>query len=142
LAAARRALYDFRMSTAERRRHRSDHPLEALELQLEACRQAGDVDGMVLSDGDGLLLAAVGNRAVCDEIAVQLPQIGRRVGEFRGVLLSAERALRVHMRRFRVGVSDLYIAVIGSGERDSQTLAHGLGGASRILGDRISAATN
>jgi hypothetical protein len=122
----------MRSRKIERRRRRSDEPLKALELQLEACRETALLDAMVLSDADGLVLAAAGDRQACDEIAVQLPVIGRRVGEFQGILLSAEHAMRVHMRRFRVGLSELYVATIGGGSNDA-ALERCLGGAARIL---------
>src|SRR5262245_50820945 len=74
----------FGMSS-ERRRRRSKDPLQALHLQLDACRRAAALDGMVLSDEDGLLLAATGDRDACDEVAARLPLIGRRSPAFEGV---------------------------------------------------------
>ena len=125
----------FGMTTsAERRRRRSHDTLKALHLQLDACRRAGELDGMVLSDQDGLLLAATGDPEACDEIAAQLPLIGQRVSEFEGVLLSAENGWRVRMRRFRVGRSELYLAAIGGAATTSEReLGRGIGGATRIL---------
>ena len=62
----------------ERRRHRSELPDIALNLQLDACCQDG-VAAMVLADGDGLPLASAGDGFACEEVA------GRIVNEVRGV---------------------------------------------------------
>jgi hypothetical protein len=121
-------------TTAERRRRRSRDTLHALQLQLDASRRAGCLDAMVLSDGDGLLLASTGDREACAEVAARLPIIGRRVGEFEGTLLSAGKNLRVRMRRFFVGTAELYIAAVGGGgESGERALGGSIGGASRIL---------
>lgn len=122
------------MSSSDRRYRRSADILEALRLQLDSCRRAADLEGMVLSDEDGLTLAATGNREACDEIAARLPIIGQRVGEFEGVLLSAENGWRVRMLRFQVGQSRFYLAAVGNGNtRRERELGRGVGGALRIL---------
>jgi hypothetical protein len=117
------------------RRHRRSHdPIEALTLQLEACRRAAGLDGMVLSDADGLCLAAAGDRAACDEIAAQLPLIGQKIAAFEGVLLSDGAGWAVGVRRFAAASGELYLAAIGGSsiERDRE-LGRGLDGAARIL---------
>jgi hypothetical protein len=129
------ASYDFSMSTtAERRRRRSRDTIRALELQLDASRRAGALEAMVLSDGDGLLLASTGDREACQEVAARLPIIGRRVAQFEGTLLSAGKSLRVRMRRFVVGTCELYIAAVGGGgESGERAIGGSIGGATRIL---------
>jgi hypothetical protein len=128
------ASYDFSMPTRERRKSRSPFTLEALRLQLEACRRAAELDGMVVSDEDGLLIAAAGDAEACDEIAARLPLIGQRTEEFHGVLLSAENGWKVQMRRFQVGTSELYLAAIGGEEqRRKRVFKRAVGGAARIL---------
>lgn len=118
----------------ERRSRRSHDTLEALHLQLETCRRAAGLDGMVLSDQDGLMLARAGDTDACDEVGARLPLLGQRTAEFEGVLLSAESGWRVRMRRFQVGASELYLAAIGGdeGRRESE-LGRATGAAQRIL---------
>lgn len=120
--------------TRERRRRRSHDTLEALTLQLEACRKAARLDGMVLADADGLLLAAAGDRAACDEIAAHLPLIGQKVGHFEGTLLGPDHGWSIHMRRFKVGPAELYAAAIGAKDEGTDEIVNrGIGGAARIL---------
>jgi hypothetical protein len=120
-------------SKTNRRSHRSHDTLEALHLQLDACRKDAELDGMVLSDEDGLTLAATGDAVACDEIAARLPLIGRKVSDFEGVLLSAENGWRVRMRRFIVAGTELYLCAIGGSEQRDAELGRGVGGAARIL---------
>ena len=86
----------------ERRQRRSDNTTLALHYQLEACRQAARLDGLVLSDEDGFCLAASGDPQACHEVAARLPFIGRKVREFEGVLLGTEGGWRIRMQRFGV----------------------------------------
>ena len=96
----------------ERRHRRSDNTTLALHYQLEACRQAARLEGLVLSDEDGFCLAASGDPQACHEVAAQLPFIGRKVGEFEGVLLGTEGGWKIRMQRFGVTGGQLFLCAI------------------------------
>ena len=124
----------------ERRHRRSDNTTLALHYQLEACRQAARLDGLVLSDEDGFCLASSGDPQACHEVAAQLPFIGRKVGEFEGVLLGTEGGWKIRMQRFGVTGGQLFLCAIGAGgpQRDRQ-LARSRGAVRRILEPRAEA---
>lgn len=125
------------MPRDERRRRRSQNITRALRYQLDACQGDARLDGMVLSDEDGLTLAAAGDDRTCDEVAAHLPLIGRKVESFEGVLLSSHQGMEVAIRRFRVFGSDLYLAAIGgrAAQRKKQ-LSRSRRGVARILKER------
>lgn len=118
----------------ERRHRRSDNMTLALHYQLDACRQAARLDGLILSDEDGFCLASSGDPQACHEVAAQLPFIGRKVGEFEGVLLGTEGGWKIRMQRFGVPGGQLFLCAIGVGgpQRDRQ-LARSRGAVRRIL---------
>ena len=122
------------MRRHERRRRRSDNTTRALSYQLEACRTEARLEGMVLSDEEGVCMARSGDGGTCDEVAARLPLIGRKTEAFEGVLLSAGRGWEVAVRRFRVEGGELYLAAIGGrpSEREAQ-LGRSEAGVSRIL---------
>lgn len=118
----------------ERRRRRSINTTQALCYQLDACRRSAGLQGMVLSDEDGVCLAAAGDTDACDEVAARMPLVGRKVPTFDGVLFSAESNWSVTMRRFEMFGADLYMCAIGGDEitRDHQ-VDQSIDGAERIL---------
>jgi len=121
----------------ERRQRRSDNTTLALHYQLDACRRAARLDGLILSDDDGFCLATSGNPQACHEVAAQLPFIGRKVRDFEGVMLGTDGGWRIRMHRFRVPGGELYLCAIGRGgaERERE-LARSRGGVRRILEPR------
>jgi len=119
---------------AERRILRSENTTEALCLQLDACRRAAALTGMVLADEEGITLATSGDPQACGEVAAQLPLIGQKTPTFDGVLYSAEAGWEVGMKRFRAADTELYLCAIGGlREPRSQQIQHSIGGVSRIL---------
>ncbi|MBT8496180.1 MAG: hypothetical protein KJO07_24255 [Deltaproteobacteria bacterium] len=123
------------MGKIERRSRRSRNTSEALYLQLDACREDSKLEAIVLSDEDGLCLAAAGERDTCDEIAANLPFVGAKAPNFEGVLFSPTKAWKVGVRRFEVLGTELYLCVAGGRDdnRDRE-LSRSLGGVARILG--------
>jgi hypothetical protein len=117
----------------ERRNLRSANTTRALCYQLEACRQEADLAGMVLADEDGCCLAASGDGSACNEVAAQMPLLGRKVAEFEGVLYSLEEQYDIKMRRFDFFGADLYMCAIGESRQRDNQLDHGIGGVARIL---------
>jgi hypothetical protein len=118
----------------DRRRRRSDNTTLALHYQLDASRHAARLDGLVLSDEDGFCLATSGDPHACQEVAAQLPFIGRKVRDFEGVLLGSEGGWRIRMHRFGVPGGELYLCAIGTGGGDRERhLARSRGAVRRIL---------
>lgn len=117
----------------ERRRHRSELPDIALNLQLDACCQDG-VAAMVLADGDGLPLAAAGDGFACEEVAGRIVKVAPRIQEFAGTLLGAGQRWDVQMTKFEAAGHELVLcAVGGSAEMRRRQLARGMVAAQRIL---------
>ena len=123
------------MRSIERRRRRTDLITQALTYQLLACCEDGKMQAMVVSDADGLPLAATGDRAACDEIAASMVHIGARTQAFGGTLYSAGQRWDVEMTRLQVDGSRLVVCAIGgTAEQRRRQLARGAQGTLRILG--------
>ena len=60
----------------ERRLRRSQDPYRALCLQLEHIRVEGELDAMVVAIDNGLLIAAAGERSVCEALGAVAPLVG------------------------------------------------------------------
>ena len=117
-----------------RRRRRSLNTTQALAYQLDMSRRSGHLQGMILSDEDGVCLAVAGDTDACDEVAARVPLVGRKVPQFDGVLYSPDSAWPVTMRRFRILDTDLYMCAIGGdAARRDKIVKSSIGGASRIL---------
>jgi len=59
----------------ERRINRSDNINEALELQLEATARKARLSTLILTEKQGLTVAATGHIQPCEEIAASSPQL-------------------------------------------------------------------
>jgi hypothetical protein len=60
-------------SAEERRHKRSNDPLIALHHQLAHTRHEGGLEAVVVADGAGLVVAASGAWATCEELAAYAP---------------------------------------------------------------------
>ena len=122
------------MGFFERRRRRAETTTLALCYQLDACCQDGDIQAMVVADGDGLPLAASGDAYACDEVAARMVLVGPRIREFNGTLLGAGCRWDVQMTKVDVDGSELLVcAVGGSPDQRKKQIARGAAGALRIL---------
>jgi hypothetical protein len=122
------------MDTPDRRRHRSTNLVEALKLQLGSSCSFADLDALVLADEDGLCVASAGVDGAAEDIAAHAAVVGHKVENFEGVLFSSEQQWSVRIRRFRIGVTQMFLcAVGGGGETRAQTVHDSIGGVSRIL---------
>lgn len=122
------------MSTPERRQRRSQNTTEALFYQLDIIRRAAGLRGLVVTDMDGMCLAAAGDTDACDEVAARAPMLGTKTSDFDGTLLSAQDALPVRLKRFVVKQAELYICAIGGDKlRRQKCVMDTIGGATRIL---------
>jgi hypothetical protein len=125
----------FMQLDVERRKRRSDHLNRALEYQLEACREDAGLEAMLLTDDEGLAVAASGEAGACDELAARLALIGRKVPEFVGILFSAEGSREVSMQRFAIDGAELYMCAVGGGpDPRARQIRRSIGGCARILG--------
>lgn len=118
----------------ERRRRRAETQTQAMAYQLDDCCRDGEIQAMVIADGDGLSLAAAGDSYACDEVAAKMVHVGARIKEFNGTLLEGGRQWDVQMTKVRVDGSELLVcAVGGTAEQRKRQIARGAAGALRIL---------
>jgi len=118
----------------DRRYKRSSEIFQALGHQLKACWEDGSLDGLVLSDEDGLCLAAAGPADTCGEVAATLPMLGRKAGDFKGILLADRGGVSAMVQRFRVEDTELYMCALGGDEdRQARQIARSISGCARIL---------
>lgn len=118
----------------ERRRRRAETQTLAMRYQLDDCCRDGEIQAMVIADGDGLPLAAAGDSYACDEVAARMVHVGARIKEFSGTLLGGGARWDVQMTKVSVDGSDLLVcAVGGTAEQRKRQIARGAAGALRIL---------
>lgn len=126
---------DVRSPSSNRRLHRSDDTMQAMSLQLDACRDAGRLTAIFVGDEDGLCLAWSGDGETCERVAATVAPLARRMENFEGLIETDQDRVNVRMRRFEVGGTRLLIgAVGGGGEVRAAQIHRSIGGVSRILG--------
>jgi hypothetical protein len=122
------------VSLSDRRHRRTDDVLEALHLQMDACREDGEMMAMVVADEHGMCLASSGAAQTCSEIAARLPILSRKAGDWEGVLLGARGGMPVAMKRFQFEGNELYACAIGGNpDRHASELSRAEVGVARIL---------
>jgi hypothetical protein len=97
----------------ERRHRRSTDLGEALQFQLDACREAGALRAILVSDDMGLCLAESGAGHHQDELAARLPQTVRAGIGSLPTALPAGFEGAVALKRFSVGPSTLFVCAVG-----------------------------
>jgi hypothetical protein len=126
------------VSTSERRLRRTEDVMDALHFQLDACRQDAELTAMVIADDYGMCLASAGAVGTCSEIAARLPMLGRKAGDFEGVLLGSlgkQGGVPVAMKRIKIDGTDLFAcAVGGNASHHAAQLSRAELGLRRILG--------
>ena len=65
------------IATDDRRRKRSQDPLVALHYQLAYTRNEEHLDAIVVADDCGVVVAAAGSWAACEELAAYAPILSR-----------------------------------------------------------------
>lgn len=125
------------MRTEERRRRRAQIPggtTQALRYQLAACCEDGQIQAMVVADGDGLPLASSGDTFACDEVAARMVLVGPRIKTFDGTLLGDGHRWDVQMVKVEIEGTELLVcAVGGTAAARQRQIARGAEGALRIL---------
>ncbi len=118
----------------ERRRRRASSITLALTYQLDDCCKDGNIQAMVVADGDGLPLAAAGDVYACDEVAARMVLVGPKIRTFDGTLFGGGLRWDVQMTKVTVDGSELLVcAVGGSPDQRKRQIARGAAGALRIL---------
>ena len=111
---------------SDRRQRRTEDVMEALHFQLDACREAAQLTAMVVAES--------GAESTCSELAARLPLLGRKAGDFEGVLLGAKGGVPVAMKRIRIDGAELFACAFGGvKERHALQLVRAENGVRRIL---------
>jgi hypothetical protein len=120
--------------TPERRNRRTTDVLEALNFQMDACREDAELAAMLVADEYGLCLASSGLAHTCYEIAARLPILARKAGDFEGVLLGASGGVPVAVKRIQVDGTELIACAVGGNQtKHSSELRRAELGIRRIL---------
>lgn len=93
------------------------------------------MDALLLADADGLCVLAAGFTDTCEEVAARLPLLGRKAGDFHGVLLGDHGGTEVMVRRFNAGGGELFACAVGgrTEETTAEQLDRSVAGVTRIL---------
>jgi len=115
----------------DRRQRRSNERDTALRFQLEHTKERSGIEALVLADRDGLVLAAAGDVAECEELGAVAPLMGRApLGMPLPPLL---RGGEVAVRPLSLHGQELYLAAVGGGVARDALLHHSMAGVQRIL---------
>ena len=115
----------------ERRVRRTQDRNAALRFQLEHSRDRGGLEALVLADDQGMVVAAAGDDAVCEELGAIAPLMGRTVmGMPMPPML---RGGEVAVRPLSLYGQDLFLACVGGGVARDALLSTSMSGVQRIL---------
>lgn len=125
-------------SIEDRRKRRSSDPLIALHYQLAHLRQESQLDAIVVADDAGLVVAAAGAWAACEELAAYAPLLARdrwSEPDSRGVGAASRVAeIRAHVDIQSVAVEGQTVLVCArGGTRRPAMLDRAATGVARIL---------
>ena len=116
---------------SERRNRRSADREVALRYQMEHVREQGNLEALVLSDADGLVLASAGDSSVCEELGAYAPLLCHSPMGMR--LPPLLRGGEVAVRSMSMHGSGFFVACLGGGVARDALLDHSSRGAQRIL---------
>lgn len=126
----------------ERRRLRSAHLSQALELYLRAVGRSFHLSHVLVADHSGLLQANAGDHDECYALAAYAPMLDRaidpatraRILETLVQYVPGAQPHRISLRRFDVFGETLYVCVIGDGGAGKEVaLSRAVTGSRRIL---------
>ncbi len=121
--------------TDERRRKRSCNTQQALDLQLAATVERGGFSSVMLTERQGIPLAAAGNVSADEEICVLAPRLvpGNRLWQGRVAIDNGPERL-VTIAPIKTDVGHLYLCGVGGvSSAVMAELLHGSRGVHRIL---------
>lgn len=115
----------------ERRSFRSPDPATALGIQLESTRSRGRLEAVVLTDQQGIVLAASGE----DQLCVALGALAPLAPYTKSPACMSELVghADVAVRSLRSNGSQLFLAAVGGTAARDAVLAHAAVGVERIL---------
>ena len=115
----------------DRRVRRSNDRQVALRYQLEHTRSHGNLEALIVSDRDGLLLGAAGDAVMCEELGAVAPLMSRApLGMMLPPLLSGAD---VAIRPLTLNGGQFYMASVGGGVARDALLKNSGFGVQRIL---------
>ncbi len=124
------------MTLAEdRRRKRSNDPLVALHYQLSHARIEGGLEAIVVADDEGLVVAAAGAWAACEELAAYAPLLAQG-GSEPGVVAASrvdEMRAEVDVRAVDIDGQTVLLCTRGAGRSHAAAMAKTAQGVARIL---------
>ena len=115
----------------ERRRRRSQDRATALRYQLEHTLDRGRLEAVVLADASGLIVAAAGDPAICQELGALAPLLHRAA--HRVPLPPLLRGAELAVRPMRLYGQELFLATMGGGVSRDALLGDSLRSLERIL---------
>jgi hypothetical protein len=126
------------MTLAEdRRRKRSNDPLVALHYQLSHARIEGRLEAIVVADDAGLVVAAAGAWAACEELAAYAPLLAQGEWSEPGVAGGsrlAEMRAEVDVQAVDIDGQTVLLCTRGGGRSHAAAMAKTAQGVARILG--------
>jgi hypothetical protein len=122
-------------SPTERRQTRSSDPLVALHYQLAFSRREGGLDAVVVADDSGVVVAASGGWAACEELAAYAPLLVRGDQGQAGYASNGRLAeIGVHADVRAIDVGGQTVLLCARGERaKTGAMRHVADGVARIL---------
>jgi hypothetical protein len=122
------------MSTDDRRRKRSQDPLVALHYQLASTRNEERLDAVVVADDCGVVVAAAGSWAACEELAAYAPILSRGTWSEPGLRESSRMAeLRTQVDIQPVIVDGQTVLLCARGSAKAGAMDRAAAGVARIL---------
>jgi hypothetical protein len=118
--------------TTDRRRTRSNDPLVALHYQLAHSRREAGLDAVVVADDSGIVVAASGRWAVCEELAAYAPLLARRGCEGSASGRLAEMSTHSDVRTVDIEGQTVLLCTSGDRARTSE-MGRVADGVARIL---------
>jgi hypothetical protein len=117
----------------DRRRNRSDDPLTALLLFLEAARKGGQMEALALADDGGVLVAGAGCSQACETMAALAPFFAHGFAANDTIPTRLEVMATTHIRRIRVDGIELLLCARERGKGVEASLGSLSEGIRRIL---------
>lgn len=117
----------------ERRQRRSRVVPTALLYQLESAVKEGEMEALVLANDDGLLLASIGDDAVCEELGAYAPLLYQE--GFGLELPDHLRDASIVVHPTRIDGQHVFVASKGGNNQKVYHLVRSVRGVERIFGD-------
>ena len=118
----------------ERRINRSDNLFEALGLQLAATARRAGFTSLVLTEGQGIPVASIGQSPELEEVAALAPSLAPGARPWQGTLRSTEGPQVVTVMPLSTGDGPVFLCAAGGrGSEVAEDLLHAGLGICRIL---------